>query len=282
VAGPGWPFPEVADRSVSRRQGSPRFIRKPGRRGSRPSDLHRAFAGVACRGGFRAVSSNPDSGGDPEIGTMIESFEKWLARAPFPAFRRSLPWRPPISATMLTLGISIAAGCKGKEGFDIPTAHYVSSTYGFSVAYPDTMDVREYVPERISIGFAAGDGFDARVEIAVESDSADSFESLLERKALDSCFADSPSISLSCTTIDHRGSVRAASREEGKVLYLTLLVTDSTGAAVDSMPRGPYIGFELPSAPARPTVLFVRAPMTRQLWETNVELVTNVARSLEI
>ena len=199
-------------------------------------------------------------------------------RQRFPA-----PGRRSVAAAAVALSL-LLVGCRGERerGFDIPTEKYVSTTYGFSVDYPDTMDVREYIPDRVSIGFTAGDGFDARVEITVDTDSADSFDELMERKARDSCYADSPTTSLSCGTIQRRGRLRARSGERGEVLYLTLLVSEPGGVVVDSMLRGPYVGFELPDSSDLPTVLFIRAPMTRQLYETDVELVTNVARSLEI
>jgi hypothetical protein len=184
----------------------------------------------------------------------------------------------------LLLFVALATGCRGESegGFEVPTARYVNTTYGFSIEYPDTMDIREYTPERISIGFAAGDGFDPHLEITVDTDSAASFNELVDRKARDSCAADGPGISINCTTIQRRGTLRAKSREKGDVLYLTLEISEPGGAVMDSMPRGPYVAFELPTESDLPTVLFVRAATTRQLWETDVKLIENAARSLEI
>lgn len=193
-------------------------------------------------------------------------------------------WPRAVAAPVLFLGLAFLAGCggEGNEGFEVPTARYVNSTYDFSIEYPDTMDVREYTPERISIGYAAGDGFDPHLEITIDTDSAASFDELVDRKARDSCAADGTTISISCTTIQRRGTLRAKSREKGDVLYLTLEVSEPGGPVIDSMPRGPYVAFELPTESDLPTVLFVRASTTRQLWETDVELIENAARSLQI
>lgn len=189
---------------------------------------------------------------------------------------------PLAGITLCVLTLSISA-CAGEPGFEIPTARFESEKYGFSVAYPDTMDLREYIPERTSIGFSAGDGFDAHVEVTVESDSTMTFESLVERAARNSCLADGPGTSIRCTDIERRGTIRAQSGERGEVLYLTLEMSEvPSGRVLETMPRGPYIAFDHSSQTGATTVLFVRAPITRQLRETNVDLVLNVARSLRI
>lgn len=174
-------------------------------------------------------------------------------------------------------------GCQPEPGFEVSTARFESEPYGFSVSYPDTMDTRENVPERISIGFSAGDGFDPRVELAIASDSSMSYETLVKSAARDSCLADSPGVTVQCTEIESRGTIRADSRRQGEVLYLTIQMTEVAGGRVlESTRRGPYVAFDLSSRTGVPTVLFVRAPMTRQLGETDVDLVLNVARSLRI
>lgn len=217
---------------------------------------------------------------------MTGRIRGWGARGRFPFEGRSLvvaSWMGVLRAIPLMLGLALVSGCEAEDPFDTPTARYVSPTYGFSVAYPDTMDLREDTPERIMIGFSAGDGFDPHVEIVVESDTADSFESLVERKARDSCLAEGGGIFVRCTNVQRNGRLRAKSRDRGDVLYMTVEIAESTdGPAVESMARGPYIGFRLESEADTSRVLFVRAPLTRQLRETDVDLVTNVARSLEI
>lgn len=179
------------------------------------------------------------------------------------------------------VALSLAACRKEEPGFEVPTARLEIEEYDFSVAYPDTLDVREYIPERTSIGFAMGDGFDARTEIALDSDSTLTYEALVEQATLNSCYADGPGISLRCIDIERRGTVRAETREEGEIFYMTMEVTED-GRVTDTMPRGPYVAFDLSSRRGTPTVLFVRAPATRQLWETDVDLVLNIARSLRI
>lgn len=179
------------------------------------------------------------------------------------------------------LGLALSGCAEEEGGFEVPVARLEVEEYGFSVAYPDTFDIREYIPERISIGFAQGGGFDARAEIAVDSDSTLTYDALVEHATLNSCFADGPGISLQCIDIEHLETVRAETGEVGDILYMTMELTEN-GRVTDTMRRGPYVAFDLSAKMGTPTVLFVRAPITRQLWETDVELVLNTARSLRI
>lgn len=194
----------------------------------------------------------------------------------------------PLRPAAILASLIANAGVSGCADTPVPAAlnrTYVNVEHGFSLLYPDTLDFREYSPDNAAIGYAAGDGFDVRVEVAVESGTAASLEDFVDERARLACAADAPGISLQCPSLERRDRIRTIGRLRGDVLYLRH--ERSTGPAepvVEVGQRGPFVAFDLSAegddANREFKVLFVRAPVSLEPYLTDANLVLEVARTV--
>jgi hypothetical protein len=192
---------------------------------------------------------------------------------------RLAPVRP--AAVLL---LTLTTGCAEADPAEEWGLEYTSPTYGYTVSYPDSMDLREFTPADVAIGYAAGDGFDVRIELAVESGVADGgFDEFVRERARLACAGEGPGISIRCTDVTSRGPLKSEGGLKGEILDLVLERAETPGGpAVERAPRGPFVAFDLTEpGDSLARVLFVRSPATLDPWHANEQVVLSIARSLE-
>src|SRR5687767_12553226 len=99
----------------------------------------------------------------------------------------------PFQAALL---LALISGCARGDGAETPHLEYVSSTYGYSVSYPDSLDLREFAPQDVAIGYSAGDAFDVRVELVVQTGTGEEFGQFAREQARAACADEAPGISI--------------------------------------------------------------------------------------
>jgi hypothetical protein len=163
-------------------------------------------------------------------------------------------------------------------------AEYLNDTYGYAVRYPEDLDLQEYSPGYTAIGRADHDGFDAAVELVMETAEGIDFGSFALDRALMACGPDGPETSLQCTAVTRREPFTSSGGVPGEVLYLRHEVTRSgTAEPIETDERGPFYTFDWSAKVADGTVgvLFVRAPVVLSSAQVDTVLVRQVAASLQ-
>src|SRR5690606_24362125 len=133
---------------------------------------------------------------------------------------------------------------------------------------------REYTESNAAIGYAAGDGFDVRVAVAVETGTGESFDAFVAERARLACAADAPGISLQCPSLERRERLRTSGGLRGDVLYLRHeRSTGAGGPPVEVGQRGPFVAFDITERGSDEyTVLFVRAPVSLESYLLDANL----------
>ena len=134
------------------------------------------------------------------------------------------------------------------------TKTYMSSTYGFSFSYPDSLDIKEFSPERISIGTKGIAVFKNLVDISIikggPDNKAQSFEEFVLDESRLACSSITIASSLYCTRIDDVFSIKpftSSAGGSGQVFYLKAEGKKvSTGISVSER-RGPFYTFNTSS-----------------------------------
>lgn len=190
-----------------------------------------------------------------------------------------------VPTALLTLVAAYA--CSSSDADRQDTSSYVSERYGFSFAFPDSLDLREYIPESISVGRADGEAFDARAEVVVERGDGDDFESFVLERARVACAADGPDRSLSCGRGTEQQPFTTAEGVAGTVYWLEHRTTrPGTGEVLELGDYGPIYMVELPGnqAPEAAThlALIVRAPVALSPEEVDESLIREIAESIRV
>lgn len=166
---------------------------------------------------------------------------------------------------------------------------YTSAVYSFTVEYPDSFDLREYIPEFVAIGRAEGEGFRAAVELSVEmgetegADADTSFEQFVIERARVSCAADGPGMSLQCGDVIQRQPFSTRSGEPGIAFHLEHLTTrPGTAEVLDRDTRGPFFALALSPADreAEHAVLIIRPAVTLSPEQVDGALIRAIAESV--
>jgi hypothetical protein len=193
-------------------------------------------------------------------------------------------WQAALAVGLIAAGSS--PGCGRTSPPPALNRSYLNEEHGFSVLYPDTLDFREYSAENAAIGYAAGDGFDVRVEVSVETGTASSFDAFVDEHARLACAADAPGVSLRCPSVERQDDIRSLGRIRGDVLYLRHeRSTAPGGPPVEVGRRGPFVAFDITADEAPEDefrVLFVRAPVSLEPYLNDAALVLDVARTVRL
>jgi len=236
--------------------------------GSRAARLLAALPGPVDRRACTIARKRTRQGGDGRLG----------ARAP--GRRRTA--RTLLSALALP---ALAGACVEREGRR--PGVYVSESYGFEIAFPDTLDVREFTPRYLALGRSDGDAFRAAVEVVLETGEAESFEAFAFERARSACSVEGPDLSTACLDAHRVQPFQTASGVSGTSFFLRHVTTRArTAELVAEGLRGPFVVFDL--SPARPlpeglhVVLFVRAPVVLAPGASDPELVRSGAGSLQL
>lgn len=189
-----------------------------------------------------------------------------------------------IGGFLATLAWLAACSASDGAGGDA-TAMYESPRYGFSIEYPDTLDLREYDADHVAIGQASGEALEAVAEVALETGEGDRFEDFAVERARQACAADGPDLSLQCAEVEVLQPVTAAGGAEGIVFYLRHLATrPGTSEVVEAGGRGPFFAFDLSPREegGAHRALFIRAPVILTPAEAEAELIRRIALSLRL
>lgn len=202
-----------------------------------------------------------------------------LSRAYVPEMLSSTNSSIPVTTALLLLCAACASAPPQTENL----LHYSSLTYGFTFTYPDSFDLKEYIPEFVAIGRAEGERFTAAAEVVIEEGESGTFEDFVAWRAQVSCAADGPGTSLHCGAITAGEPFSTHDGEEGVAFHLEHRTTrPGTGELLERSTRGPYFALRLPQESTGPTyrAILIRAPATLTPQQTDKELIRGVAESL--
>lgn len=199
-----------------------------------------------------------------------------------------MPSRGPHCVVFASVLLMVATlGCTRSASPPAEPSRYVSGTYSFSFEYPDSLDLREYIPEAISIGRERGEGFDASVEVVVERGEGSDFEAFVLDRARLACAADGPDLSLSCGAATNRRPFTTAEGIAGTVYVLEHSTTrPGTGELLEAGEYGPVYVIPLAADDAVDAggyhALLVRAPVALGREEVDESLLRAVAESVRL
>lgn len=188
--------------------------------------------------------------------------------------------------TTLLVSLALIAGCAMA---DQPEATYSSAVHGFSFAVPAPFEVKEYLPEAVSVGQPApDDGFDAvadiRLAVAGEGEDYPSFEDFALGTLRNMCAADGPGETIHCTEARQRQPFVTASGLEGEVLYMERVheTFASSEKAVDGF--GPVFLFDVSEEVPGDgwAALTVQPPANLPSEQVDSALLRQVAESLTL
>lgn len=198
-----------------------------------------------------------------------------------------------VRVTTLFAATLVLAGCPSpapEEAAHAELARYQSDTHGFSIQYPDTLDIRVYSPEHLDIGRMIADEFESEAQVGLyfslpgEPRPA-SFADFAHDRARMLCAADGPRLSLECTAVERASRFETEDGPRGEVFYLRHETLDvSTGEVVEVSGRGPFFALDL-SLQVPDTefaVLLVHPPVVRDPAEVDAGLVRRIARSARL
>jgi hypothetical protein len=203
------------------------------------------------------------------------------ARRAARAVERALP------AALLCLAVGACAerAPSGEPEEEEYVARYDSQEYGFSIAYPDTLDRREYSAEHLAVGRTDEEGFAEVVTLDVHSGTHDRFETFAADAARLSCATVGPDIALECTEVEALQPFTSRAGARGSVLYLRHVASrTATGEIVEAGGRGPFFAFELPAggSPGDYRALVIGPAPVLSAAAMDTALVRTIAESLRL
>ena len=162
---------------------------------------------------------------------------------------------------------------------------YENSLHGFSLAYPEELNILEYTPEIATIGTLTEGGIDGVVDIRVETIEGQPDESLTEAAARQLsllCAADGPTQSFTCTGLKSAVPFVTISGTTGFKIFLHGELTDFTTGSVTEIDKGPYLAFVLSTSATATKVLVIHPPLNQSAEEANRESIESIAKTVRI
>jgi hypothetical protein len=163
------------------------------------------------------------------------------------------------------------------------TLPYENAAYGYSLSYPDTLQVKEYTPEDTVFGNIAGDSVDGVAEarvMTVEGNSGEQFTEALARQLENLCAADGPTGSFSCTGVETSEPFTTTAGVNGTKLYLRGEMKDFATGSTTGVSKGPYYAFVLKTSASASQVLVLHAPLNKSAAESDAPTIEAIAKSL--
>lgn len=168
-------------------------------------------------------------------------------------------------------------------------SYYTSEGYGYTVAYPSTLQVKEYQPEYVTIGHISGTGdeefVDGVAEIrteVIEGSPEQSFSEAIAERLEMLCAADGPNESFSCTGVERSNPFATASGISGTELYLVGELKNLKTGSTTAISKGPYYVFVLATGATATRALVIHAPLNQPAAEADAGVIEAVAKSLTL
>ncbi len=162
---------------------------------------------------------------------------------------------------------------------------YKNTVHGYSLSYPDDLDVREYGDDNAVFGVISPDMVEGRAEITVlnvQGEAGQTPQDAVAEQLKNSCAADGPEASFSCTTVLSTEPYTTVLGEQGFVLILKGELKDLKTGTVQQIPKGPYYVLTLASSATISKVLVVQPPLNQSTAEADVLLVQSIAQSVRL
>ncbi len=162
---------------------------------------------------------------------------------------------------------------------------YKNDQYGYSVEYPENLDVKVYLPENVVFGRVEGDIVDGVAEarvIDIKGSEGEDFVKAASKELQNLCAADGPNESYSCTGVKGLQPFKTKSGLNGFVLYLDGEIVNLQSKVKTSRGKGPYFVFTTKSSATGSRVVVVHPPLNKFADETNAEVVRSIAQSLTL
>jgi hypothetical protein len=176
---------------------------------------------------------------------------------------------------------------QGGENSELHT--YTNEMYGYSIVYPDEVEVEEYTPEVISIGTRTlAGGFDSDVDVSVARSGGEGgyedFEAFAFERSRNFCAADGPSETIHCERIESRSLFTSTTGVLGEELYLTLVHENFSTGASSTTRFGPIYAFDMSDRVEGSafTALFIYEPLPSFIDSPDSVSVRDIAESLSL
>jgi len=185
------------------------------------------------------------------------------------------------AATLLT--VAAIWNIEKNKPQTLETKTYTSAVHGFSLSYPSSLSVREYLPENIVFGISDGETMEGVVEarvITMAGTPGQTFIEAIAEQLKMLCAADGPTGTFSCTGIESIQPFVTTANEQGHTLYLNGALTIFATNQTTSVQKGPYVILPLETTAMTDTVLVIHPPLNQNTAEANLSTIDSVAKSV--
>lgn len=194
-----------------------------------------------------------------------------------------------VVAVLFLLGFYLLSDNSEERNSDITenTATHVIEGYGISFAYPESLDVREYQSEFISVGHEDGEAFDSEVDVQIVRSfegSADNFSDFVHEQARSFCAADGIDRSIECRDVRGEQVFQTKAGVAGITFNLDEVMTELESGEEVVSEKGPFFVINISAFDEESefAALFVRTPSAKPEGDVDQSLVRQVAESVMI
>lgn len=187
---------------------------------------------------------------------------------------------------VFVIGVAgFAFNFKANAPTEVPKTAYENTTNGYSLSYPESLQILEYTPEIASIGHLIEGGIESVVDIRVETiegKPGESFTDAAVRELASLCAADGPTSSFSCTGVDRVSPFVSDAGANGFELYLTGDLKNLETGVGTPVEKGPYYAFVLGTSASATKILVVHAPLAQSAEEADAMAIRAIAKTVRI
>lgn len=180
---------------------------------------------------------------------------------------------------IISVGIALFVWSSANESV------YENSVHGYSLVYPDTLDIREYGDENAVIGTIEPDMVQGRAEIRilnVQGEAGQSLHQAVVEQLKNLCAADGPSASFSCTGIISTEPFTTMYGEQGFVLVLKGELKNLETGETEIIPKGPHYVLTIASSAMISKVLVIHPPLNQAQTDADTETIRSIAESVRL
>jgi hypothetical protein len=195
----------------------------------------------------------------------------------------------PLIIGIAVIGVSILIArtvVENREPSDVVAQRYISDFYGFSFDYPTRYHIREYLPERISIGQIVQDGFIDDALVSIEAGGEEgygSYDEYLFDRTRQYCAADSPVVTISCDQIEQRQPFTTNSGLTGDAFYLRRVEQSIQTGQSTTTSYGPLFAFNITPNTQHPyAALIIHPPLASTAADTVAPFIQIIAETVTI
>lgn len=200
----------------------------------------------------------------------------------------ALRFRIFVLAVLLTACMATPVPESQTNSSEPTTKTYGNPAYGISLTYPAEYAIREYGPEMATIGTLSGETLLGVLEIEIarsgNEPGEDDYDMFVANTLRNSCAADGPSGSYSCTDVISRDPVKTPSGLTADEIYLKSEYQNVETDELVTDERGPFTVFNLGATAGGSgfTVLILRAPTAVPVSEIDEQLIRTVRDSVQL